>query len=189
MSDDGRQMTRKLIVWGLDFSPKAINLLRGDERFREAEADGRAKASLWDITKNDPREIPPSLVGQSDLSLLLFCLSAISPACMRRSVKNVAATLKAGGILILRDYGRYDEAQMRLGTSRNTRLGENYYVKKDGTRCYYFELGELRDLFGPKGANLTVLELRYIRRSYKNRAQQVSRRRVWVQGRFRKSAL
>jgi hypothetical protein len=106
---------------------------------------------------------------------------------MLQAVRNVSATLKPNhGVLVFRDYGRYDEAQMKLGTSRNKQLdNENFYRKHDGTKCYYFTLEDIRDLFESK-AGLKVLELDYIRRVYRNRSKNEMRRRVWVQGRFQK---
>ena len=117
---------------------------------------------------------------------------------MSQAAKNVAATLKPGGMLLLRDYGRYDEAQIKLGSSRGKRLSENFYVKHDSTRVYYFVLEDLERLFGKggndggeegvwvSGAGLEIVELKYIQRVYKNRSDNTQRRRVWVQGRFRK---
>ena len=104
---------------------------------------------------------------------------------MKTAARNVAATLKPGGVLVLRDYGRYDEAQLKLGVSRAKRLGENFYVKSDGTRCFYFDLQHLEQLLVEE-AGLEALELKYVRRIYQNRAKDEQRRRVWVQGRFRK---
>ena len=37
-----------------------------------------------------------------------------------------------------------------------------------------------------EGAGLEVLQLKYVQRLYKNRADDATRRRVWVQARFRK---
>ncbi len=87
---------------------------------------------------------------------------------------------------IVHSYGRYDEAQLKLGSSRGKRLSENFYVKHDSTRVYYFDLEDLDRLFGARGAGLEVIELKYIRRVYKNRSDDTERRRVWVQARFRK---
>jgi len=181
--------TKRLVVWGLDFSETAVDLLRQDDRFIKAQQDSRARAAVWDITKTHPKDAPHELEASADISLLLFCLSAISPENMAIAARNVAATLKPGGMLLLRDYGRYDEAQLKLGKSRAKRLGENFYAKHDGTRCYYFELEDLKALFGngDKGAGLEVVELKYIQRMYTNRSKEFVRRRVWVQGRFRKS--
>ena len=182
LSDRG--VRPKLVVWGLDFAPVAITLLKTDPRFVGASRDGRANAGVWDIT--DPP--PTGVASVADVSILLFCLSAISPSKMAAAARNATATLKPGSMLVFRDYGRYDEAQMKLGTSESKKLGKNFYVKHDGTRCYYFDLDDLKRLFGKNdgGCGLDVLELKYIRRSYSNKKTGVNRRRVWVQGRFKK---
>ncbi len=181
----------------------------------------RARAQVWDIASTHPKDVFTNIIyplssssksnnttitnnnndnqlclqSSSNISLLLFVLSAISPSKMKQAAHNVASTLKPGGILLLRDYGRYDEAQIKLGTSRNKRLGDNFYVKNDNTRCYYFSIEDMRQLFGSSdddncdGAGLEILELKYVQRVYRNRANEASRRRVWVQGRFRKPLL
>jgi len=177
---------RRINVWGLDFASVAIDLLRKDERFVGASANGRAHAGVWDITLPPPPEYGIEKI--SDVSILLFCLSAISPEKMAEAARYAASTLKPGGMLVFRDYGRYDEAQMKLGTSRCKRLGDNFYAKSDGTRCYYFELDDLRRIFGEEGAGLEVVELKYLRRVYGNRSEDAERRRVWVQARFRRPA-
>ncbi len=94
--------------------------------------------------------------------------------------------MKPGGTLILRDYGRFDEAQMKLGSGRGKRLTENFYVKHDSTRVYFFDLDDLESLFGSDGAGLETIDIRYIQRVYTNRSENSERRRVWVQARFRK---
>lgn len=130
-------------MWGLDLSNVAIDLLKKEPRFLQSE--GRAHAHVWDISKpllHHHEETPP-WCGVAHVTTLLFCLSALDPKDMDVAAVNVAATLKPGGTLLLRDYGRYDEAQLKLGTSRGKRLGENFYQKYDGTRVYYFTLEDL----------------------------------------------
>ncbi|CAN0135854.1 unnamed protein product, partial [Ectocarpus fasciculatus] len=78
---------------------------------------------------------------------------------------------------------RHDEAQLRFAKGR--RLGDNVYVRQDGTTSYFFSLEDLRQLFCG-GAPLVEEELSFVRRQYANRAQRVARRRVWVHGKFRK---
>lgn len=170
---------KRVIVWALDFSSVAIEILKKDNRFVQAHHQGRAYAQVWDITCQDPP------IRNAQISLLLFCLSAITPENMKQAALHIAATLKAGGTLLIRDYGRYDEAQIKLGTSRKKRLGENFYVKHDGTRCYYFTLDDLERLF-VENAGLEKVDLKYIHRRYTNRGDQTIRRRVWVQASFQK---
>ena len=173
-------------VHGLDLSKVAIEWLKQDERFLRATQKNLAHAYVCDISAPG---FPQECQNVADVTTLLFCLSAIAPGePMIQAVQNVASTLKPNnGVLVFRDYGRYDEAQMKLGTSRNKQLDDdNFYRKHDGTKCFYFSLDDVRKLFEEK-AGLNVLELKYLRRIYRNRGTNEVRRRVWVQGRFQKA--
>lgn len=199
-NEDTKNDSALLLEWtvhGLDLSKVAIEWMRQDTRFIRAAKEDRAMAYVCDISTlpsapSSSADTPDLLTisegcrGVGDVSTLLFCLSAIAPGPgMIQAVKNAAATLKSKtGVLVFRDYGRFDEAQMKLGTSRNKQLDDvNFYRKHDGTKCYYFSLDDARELF-EKHAGLKVLELKYLRRVYRNRGTNEVRRRVWVQGRF-----
>lgn len=163
-------------VFGLDVSPVAIELLQKDTRYLQVK--DRLHAQVFNLSQEG--QLFP-LAGVADVTLLWFCLSAVANRTV--AANYVIQALKPGGILLFRDYGRYDHAQLQLSQQRNRLLdGNAFYRKQDQTCCYYFALEDLRELF----ASLEVLELQYLARVYRNRATGVSRRRVWVEGRFRK---
>jgi methyltransferase-like protein 6 len=144
----------------------------------------RCSAAVCDIS--DPNSpIPPTLLeaGGCDLALLLFCLSAIAPEKMPTVAQRIAQSMKPGGKLLFRDYGLYDHAQLRFGPG--SKLDENFYVRGDGTRAYFFTLEELETLFG--NAGFRILENDYILRQDVNRKTGFARHRVWIHAKFIKT--
>jgi tRNAThr (cytosine32-N3)-methyltransferase len=89
--------------------------------------------------------------------------------------------LKPGGLIVFRDYGRYDMAQLRF--KKNRLLSDNFYVRGDGTRVYFFDSEEIVKLFGSK---FTIEQNAVDRRLIVNRLRKVKMYRVWLQGKFRK---
>ncbi|KAJ8612870.1 hypothetical protein CTAYLR_002054 [Chrysophaeum taylorii] len=158
---------RRLVC--LDFSPRAVTMVR--ERLKDCVA------RVCDVVA-DP-------LGEPDASVAcvscLFVLSALNPDCLPDVVRKITNVLRPGGYVIVRDYGRYDAAQLRFAKGR--RLADHWYVKSDGTRCYYFATGDLDALF-----ECTTFEGRatYECQAHKNRATRELRRRVFVQAAYRK---
>ena len=174
-------------VYGFDLSSTAIDLLRNDVRYQQALHENRTYCDVCDISI--PNVLPAYVQNVAHVTSLIFCLSAIHPTKHSMVMRNVISTLQPGqGVLIFRDYGRYDLAQIKLGTQRSKLLDtDNFYRKHDGTKCYYFTIQDIEQLVQQQDGALEILELRYIRRKYINRSMPCERRRVWVQGRFRRT--
>jgi tRNAThr (cytosine32-N3)-methyltransferase len=78
--------------------------------------------------------------------LMIFIFSALNPKQWDQAVRNIWRVLKPGGQVLFRDYGRGDLAQVRFKKGRY--MEENFYVRGDGTRVYFFEQSELEDIWG-----------------------------------------
>jgi hypothetical protein len=66
-------------------------------------------------------------------------------------VQKIYDFLAPGCVLYFRDYARYDMAQQKLAKHKKAKLKDNFYVKNDFTRVYYFEVEELQSLFEKVG--------------------------------------
>jgi tRNAThr (cytosine32-N3)-methyltransferase len=182
-----------------DYSAKAIDVIRAQEAYT-SQAEPRAlQADVWDAAGE---VLPPGLEPDTvDLVVMLFIFSALSPDQWAQAVRNVYTMLKPGGEVLFRDYGRGDLAQVRFKKGRY--LEENFYVRGDGTRVYFFEEPELREIWsgnipvsskeGEEAAEpikvpgLEVLNLAVDRRMLVNRQRKIKMYRCWMQGRFRKA--
>lgn len=163
-----------LHIYGLDFSPRAVNMVRG--KFQEVPI-GRVSAHLWDVTsENLPPVISPASI---DIVLLVFVFSALDPSQWEKALQSLHKMIRPGGYVLFRDYGRYDLAQLRFPKARW--LEENFYCRGEGTRVYFFEKTELSDLFAKWFEVDTVGE---DRRMLVNRKRRLRMYRCWLQARF-----
>ena len=182
-----------------DYSAKAIDVIRSQEAYTSQAEPRILQADVWDAAGE---VLPPGLEpGSVDLIVMIFIFSALSPNQWAQAVRNVHTLLKPGGELLFRDYGRGDLAQVRFKKGRY--LDENFYVRGDGTRVYFFEEPELREIWsgnipvtskeGEEAAEpikvpgLEVLNLGVDRRMLVNRQRKIKMYRCWMQGRFRKA--
>ncbi|CEH15554.1 Predicted methyltransferase [Ceraceosorus bombacis] len=143
---------------------------------------------------NLPRGVEAASV---DIAVLIFVLSALHPKEWQAAVRNIAALLKPGGIVLLRDYARHDLPQLRFRKGRY--LEENFYV-------YFFTSEEIREMFNaspaPDSASAIVpseaqdgqtekhtfetLQLAVDRRLLLNRKEKKTMWRVWNQVKLKK---
>jgi tRNAThr (cytosine32-N3)-methyltransferase len=132
----------RFMLHACDFSTRAVELLHGHEAYDPEHM----RAEVWDIASVE-EPLPPGVEeGSVDVVVLIFIFSALHPGQWAQAVRNVWRALKPGGEVCFRDYGRGDLAQVRFKKGRW--LGENFYVRGDGTRVYFFEEDELRAIWG-----------------------------------------
>ncbi|KAL8686572.1 MAG: hypothetical protein Q9218_007010, partial [Villophora microphyllina] len=128
-----------LMVYACDFSQKAIGLIREAEAYDEEHL----RAEVWDVSS---QEMPPGLEEESvDVVIMVFIFSALHPTQWEQATCNIWRLLKPGGEVCFRDYGRGDLAQVRMKKGRW--MEENFYIRGDGTRVYFFGQDELRNIW------------------------------------------
>ncbi|KAI3323095.1 methyltransferase [Xylariaceae sp. AK1471] len=125
----------KLKVHACDFSKKAVEVMRAHAEYNTE----MMQADVWDVASE---QLPPGVEENTvDVVLMVFIFSALSPLQWKQAVYNIHRVLKPGGEVCFRDYGRGDLAQVRFKKGRY--LDENFYIRGDGTRVYFFEKDEL----------------------------------------------
>lgn len=119
--------------------------------------------------------------------LLLFCLSAIAPETQGATLARAAQCLRPGGVLLLRDYGEGDEAQLRFGVGAKLEEDGSVMVRRDGTLAAFLALKDLKRHCAEAGLQEAGAgECRYLKRKYSNRATGQVLKRVFVHGVWRK---
>ncbi|QIX00088.1 hypothetical protein AMS68_005605 [Peltaster fructicola] len=174
-----------LRIHACDYSSKAIDVIRAQEAYT-SQAEPVLQADVWDAAGT---VLPPGLEpGTVDIIMMIFIFSALSPNQWAQALENAHSLLKPGGKIFFRDYGRGDLAQVRFKKGRY--LEENFYVRGDGTRVYFFDVDELRDIWTGKhasssaSAHFSVVDLGVDRRMLVNRQRKIKMYRCWLQGHF-----
>lgn len=163
----------------VDFSKKAVETMRNAEDY--ANSNGVMAAETWDVAGES---LPAGVEeGSVDIVIMIFIFSALNPRQWQQAVANVQRVLKPGGEVLFRDYGRGDLAQVRFKAGRW--MEDNFYVRGDGTRVYFFDKTELEEIWG---GGFDIENLDVDRRLIVNRQRRIKMYRCWIQGRFRKKA-
>lgn len=112
--------------YACDFSPRAIDFVKSNKLYD----DSRVNAFCADLTTDDLFENISE--NTADIASLIFVLSAINPNTWSQVASVAYRALKPGGVLLFRDYGRYDMAQLRFKAGH--KISDNFYMRQDGTR-------------------------------------------------------
>nr|GMC49378.1 Methyltransferase-like protein [Ipomoea batatas] len=166
----------EIFVHACDFSPRAVNLVKTHKDFNET----RVNAFVCDLTVDDlSQHISPSSV---DAVTMIFVLSAVTPEKMPLVIQNIGKILKPDGYVLFRDYAIGDLAQERF-ISKEQKISENFYVRGDGTRAFYFSDEFLINLFKENGFDTEEHALCF--KQVENRSREIVMNRRWVQAVFR----
>ncbi|KAF6734070.1 Methyltransferase-like protein 6 [Oryzias melastigma] len=168
-----------IFVYACDFSPRAVEFVKQNPLY----CPERCCAFQCDLTKEDLSDNVPE--GSVDVVTLIFVLSAVHPEKMKMALENINKVLKPGGIVLFRDYGLNDHAMLRF--KAGSKLGENFYVRQDGTRSYFFSKERLAQLFEEAGFVSVVND--YVLRETVNKKEGICVQRVFLQSKFTKPAL
>ena len=166
-----------LFIYACDFAESAVDLVKTNPQFNSQ----RVHTFVCDLSAESTHlPFPPN---SFHFILLLFVLSAVPPSKARIVATRLSRQLRPGGLLLFRDYGRYDMTQLRF--KPGACLQPNCYKRGDGTQAYFFTEQEVSQLFEQE-AGLERLQLISDRRLQVNRGKQLKMFRVWIQAKFRK---
>lgn len=165
-----------IFIYSCDFSSTAIEMIKVNENF----SPEKCCPFVWDISDDVAPIVEPCSI---DFILCIYVLSALPPKKLRKAIGNLVKLLAPEGILLVKDYARYDLTQLRFKSNRY--IEDNFYCRGDGTLVYFFSTEELDELF--TSCSLRKLQNHIDKRLIVNRAKQIIMYRRWVQCKYFKN--
>lgn len=176
--NNGNMSNPGFYFYACDFSPRAVDFVRSNSLYDSKHIT----AFQCDITT---QQVHAHIASESlNVCTMIFVLSAIHPDKFSDVIRNLWKLLKPGGLVLFRDYGLYDMAQLRFKPGH--KIAENLYMRQDGTRSYYFSDQELAHMFSSNGFD--VVTNNYVHRRTLNLKEGIDVPRIFLQGKFRKRA-
>ncbi len=141
-----------LSLLAYDYAHHAVKLVQNNPLY-VAPPIGKIHAEPWDLSSEN---LPPGVEpGTVDIVVMVFVFSALHPQEWHQAILNIHTMLKPGGRVMFRDYGRYDLTQLRFKGGRL--LDDNFYIRGDKTRVYFFELGIITSILANNIVLMTVM--------------------------------
>lgn len=166
-----------------DVSSKAIDIFRSACDGAGIDSD-RVRLCVHAAGSSTAIQHSPFQTGSLDTMLLIFTLSAFHPNDMISVLREAYVSLQENGMVLLRDYGLYDMAQLRFHGSQLVDDDHLVYKRADGTLSYFFSTEFLENIF--RQAGFSTVECRYVTTYVRNIKKQVTMKRVYVHGVFKK---
>ncbi|KAF6766925.1 Protein of unknown function DUF4202 [Kalmanozyma brasiliensis GHG001] len=146
-----RNSNPELTIYACDYSAEAVSVVRANPLSNPPI--GHCSACVWDLSS--PTALPEGLEeGSVNMIVLIFVFSALHPREWAQAVTNIRRLLKPGGLVLFRDYGRYDLPQLRFRKRRM--LQDNFYLRGDGTRVFFFIPEDLVAIFNAQPQSTTT---------------------------------
>ncbi|KYR01573.1 hypothetical protein DLAC_01570 [Tieghemostelium lacteum] len=181
------ELNKNLNFTSFDFSEYAVKLLAEQVESNDLFKD-RCKTFVYNASKfGNPDHPLPSYIhpNQCDLVVIIFVISAMDPTTFQQVVDMCHYVLKPGGMVLIRDYAVEDMAQSRFENSHHplSKISDNFHVRYDGTRAYYFSLDEMNSLFCGTNKFKNHQNI-YIEKKVTNRKQNSEMDRKFIQSKF-----
>uniref|UniRef100_A0A6G1S8L3 tRNA N(3)-methylcytidine methyltransferase n=1 Tax=Aceria tosichella TaxID=561515 RepID=A0A6G1S8L3_9ACAR len=173
-------LAKDLFIYCCDISERAIEILKSNDIYKRFETS-RIRAFVGNLLDRDGIV---SNLGTHKMNYisLIFVLSALDPRRMELAIENISSLISPGGLVFFRDYAIYDEAMLRF--NEKSKIQNQFYVRQDGTRAYFFTKSELIGLFSKENFECDTIE--YVRRETINSASGKHLSRIFLQAKFRK---
>lgn len=175
-----QSLPNDLFIYCCDISDKAIEILKSNSVYKSLHPI-RVKAFTANVI-TDYELIRGEMEGrQMDYVSLVFVLSTLEPHKMRLAIENIHKLMKTGGLVLFRDYAIYDKAMLRF--DEKSKICDQFYVRQDGTRAYFFTKSRLLNLFTEEDL-FDCQSIDYIERETLNNATKDQHSRIFLQGKF-----
>ncbi|XP_045469311.1 tRNA N(3)-methylcytidine methyltransferase METTL6 [Harmonia axyridis] len=163
-------------IYACDLSPRAVEFVKKNQLYNV----NTMKIFQCDITTDDVHQE----IGKNEIDIvtLIFVLSAIHPDKFISTIRNIFELLKPGGVLLFRDYGLYDMAQIRFKAGH--KIANNFYMRQDGTRSFYFAPEYIEDIFTNVG--FQIISNCYVHRRTINIKENIDVPRIFIQSKVMK---